>query len=238
MMSASAAAIYAVRMEHDAAGAEQEQIARWSARVPEERAARIARFRHWEDQWRSLAGDMLVRAVLQRRYGLRAEQLTVIRGPHGKPRLVGDDVHYNVSHSGIWAVAAFHTEPIGVDIERIGRADMQLAKSMFEASEYDALAVLPDCERDRSFFAIWTGKESYIKAVGRGLSIPLDSFSVAARHNGGGLLPAVKVAGSLGTEPAWHLRAFELDADYMLSACSTRDAWPDRVHIMTAAELD
>jgi len=233
-------AVYAVRMNPLAASEEHERLARWSSRVPAERATRIARFRHWEDRWRSLAGDMLVRYALQREYGLADDRWTIERGPHGKPQLAGAracHVQYNVSHSGLWAVAAFHSEAIGIDIEQFGKADMQLAKTMFADSEYDALLNLEESGRDRLFFAIWTGKESYTKARGLGLSLPLDSFRVAGAEYDGKLLPVVEAAGASQSQPNWHLRTFELDPDYMLCVCSTSSVWPASVRVVAAAEL-
>jgi 4'-phosphopantetheinyl transferase len=179
-----APAIYAVSMNPFDRSAEEERIAAWSELVPLERAQRISRFRRWEDQWRSLAGDMLVRYVLKERYGLPASAILFNRNADNKPELVGGELQFNVSHSGIWAVAAFHSEPVGVDIEKVGIADMGLARSMFAPSEYEALCRLSAERRNRFFYDIWTGKESYIKALGKGLSLPLDSFSVAGEAGG------------------------------------------------------
>jgi len=214
--------VYAVQMGEGAQA--MEQIERWLPLVPADRAERVARFRHWEDAWRSLAGDILVRQVLQVKFGVAAERNIHRRDANGKPGLCGGEVQYNVSHSGKWVVAAFHSsEPVGIDIERIGKADLQLAKSMFARSEYDALRSKPLDERDRCFYAIWTAKESYIKADGRGLSIPLDSFHVDMDSS------SVSVR-------SWQLRQFELDPAYALTVCgTTSSAWPGHVLMLDAS---
>lgn len=249
-------AIYAVRMNPRTMRQDYERIARWASLVPADRALRISRFHHWQDQWRSLAGDMLVRYVLRVKYGVTGPNLQFSKNAHHKPFLRGNEVQFNVSHSGAWTVAAFHTEAIGIDIERIGKADMELARAMFAASEYEALSKQCPDRRDHLFYAIWTAKESCLKAVGKGLSIPLDSFSVVDDGDESAMASegemAVGETGSAASTPGlksfiegsaiqprgWHLRQFDLDPEYMLTACSITDWWPNRLSVVDAAKLD
>ncbi len=211
--------VYAVRMGEQTVA--MKQVERWLTLVPQDRAERIARLRHWQDQWRSLAGDRLVRYVLREQYGIPEERNVHRRDAYGKPALIGRDVQYNVSHSGDWVTAAFHaTEPVGVDIERIGEADLQLAETMFARSEYEALCREPVEARARCFYAIWTGKESYIKARGLGLSIPLDSFCVASTVQCEEGLRESAVTCSDASGRTWKLRQIELDPEYSMTVCT------------------
>lgn len=227
--------IHAVRMPPD--GEARSQIKRWLGLVPEVRASRIKRFRREEDQWRSLAGDLLVRYVLRGIFGLPIERIVQTRSIYGKPALRGDDLQFNVSHSGAWTVAAFHHEPVGIDIERVGKADMQLAKSMFTRTEYNALQCTPMEKCDRHFYEIWTGKESYIKAVGQGLSLSLNSFHIHVGRSGSVDLEVVSPPEHV---PAirWQMRSFDLDPDYVLTVCAAMESlWPDHVVIEDANKL-
>jgi 4'-phosphopantetheinyl transferase len=61
----------------------------------------------------------------------------------------------------------------------------ELADRYFSRSEAAAVAVIPPDQRERMFMELWTLKEAYVKAVGRGLSHPLDSFSFTFEHPGG-----------------------------------------------------
>lgn len=258
-MIRSEPAIYAVRMNEHSEQEELERITTWSKLVSVERSLRIARFRLWEDQWRSLAGDRLVQYVLREVYKLQDEQIIITKNKYNKPILLEYGVHFNVSHSGKWVVAAFHTKPIGIDIELIARADMKLAEAMFTSGEYTELCTKLNGERDQLFYAIWTGKESYMKAVGKGLTIPLDSFSVTEAVLNNGIVSisgseqsiarqdrirypwtksAVREAGEYTTSSyAWCLRQCELDPAYKLTVCSVSSQWSANVQVLHASQL-
>lgn len=100
----------------------------------------------------------------------------------GKPVfLERQDVHFNLSHSGDYVALAFGDAPLGVDIERVRRANLTLAKRFFAGEEYADLTGRPEEERADLFCRMWTGKEAVAKASGKGLAIPLDSFSVLGK---------------------------------------------------------
>jgi 4'-phosphopantetheinyl transferase len=90
-------------------------------------------------------------------------------------------LRFNASHSHELAVYAFVLErEIGVDVEYV-KDDFQseeIADHFFSASEVQTLMALPKDERTAAFFRCWTRKEAYIKAIGSGLSHPLDQFDV------------------------------------------------------------
>ncbi|OBR68500.1 hypothetical protein A7K91_09890 [Paenibacillus oryzae] len=232
-----APAIYAVSMNPFDGSGEQERIAAWSELVSLERAQRISRFRRWEDQWRSLAGDMLVRYVLKERYGLPDSAILFKRNADNKPELVGGEVQFNVSHSGIWTVAAYHSELVGIDIEKVGIADMELARSMFAPAEYEALCRVSAERRNRFFYDIWTGKESYIKALGKGLSIPLDSFSVIEEADGIGAGKCGSAIAEAESARLWYLRSYHVADGYALSVCTLSPVRSNGVNMVNAAQL-
>ena len=63
--------------------------------------------------------------------------------------------------------------------------NMDIAKRYFHITEFNALLDCDPSVRLSRFFDLWTLKESYIKAVGKGLHLPLDSFALAARRRVG-----------------------------------------------------
>lgn len=104
----------------------------------------------------------------------------------GKPGLeqssFGEWLSFNISHSNDLAIfAVAFKRDVGIDIEFIRQdlADEQIARRFFSNSEVKALLSLPEALRTEAFFNCWTRKEAYIKAIGEGLSMPLDRFDVS-----------------------------------------------------------
>lgn len=93
----------------------------------------------------------------------------------GKPYLKHfPGVQFNLSHSGPYGVCALSDTPVGVDVELIRPLVRDVAKRFFTETEQAWLSRRPPEE----FFRLWTRKESFTKALGKGLTLPLDSFSV------------------------------------------------------------
>ena len=90
-------------------------------------------------------------------------------------------MRFNISHSGGLAVFAFTLDcEVGVDVEEIRELKdlAEIAARFFCAEETAELMSLPADQRTAAFFRCWTRKEAYIKAIGDGLSAPLDGFAV------------------------------------------------------------
>lgn len=158
-------------------------LARLRAILSEEERARADRFYFEVDRARFTIGRGLARVLLGHCLRRPAELLTFEANGFGKPHLKGETaINFNVSHSGeIVLLALARGRELGVDVERI-RADMataEIAQRFFSAQECRELASMAEEARGDAFFACWTRKEAYIKAVGNGLSLPLDQFDVA-----------------------------------------------------------
>lgn len=100
-------------------------------------------------------------------------------GAYGKPALADGGLSFNLSHTrGLVACVIARSLPVGVDVERTTR-DVELdllAARFFSAPETASLSICRTDARTR-FFDLWTLKEAFIKATGKGLSQPLRSFS-------------------------------------------------------------
>ncbi len=94
---------------------------------------------------------------------------------NGKLFIPGSDIRVNLSHSGDYAVCAVCGSEVGIDIECVKEANPALAKRFFTREEYEYVKNAGDS--NDAFFELWVKKESFIKAVGKGLAIPLSSFS-------------------------------------------------------------
>jgi 4'-phosphopantetheinyl transferase len=153
--------------------------------------ARRAALARPADRLRSTAAWAVTRLVLAAHLGRTPDGLRMDRtcagcgGAHGKPRLVdADGVHFSVSHSAdVVAVAVSRAGPVGVDIERVAPwhdADLdEVAELTLAPVERAVLARQPAADRALAFTTYWTRKEAAVKAVGTGLTAPLEEIVVS-----------------------------------------------------------
>jgi 4'-phosphopantetheinyl transferase len=202
--------------------------------VAPQRQAHLRRFVRWQDAQRSLIGDILVLWHLSQKLGIAQNSFIFAKNSYGKPYLANlPSVHYNVSHSGDWVVAAFdQAGPVGVDIERIRPIDLDIARRFFAPEEYAELRRYSGWAQTEYFFRLWALKESYIKAVGQGLSLPLDSFIIGGRD---GCITIEFRAGSPTAEYAF--RTYDIDSGYCLALCGSHPALPNRVQVWRLEEF-
>ena len=159
---------------------EDEALAqRLLSKLPKDRRERILCCHKQVDMQRSLAAWTLFYYGWERLSRVKEEPVLSYNA-HGKPYVEGNPLYFNLSHAGNYAVAAFADAPVGVDMEQLGRAKAAVANRFFTEEEQKMLSGSLDEpeEWQRRFAWIWTRKESYIKAVGEGMRIPLDSFCV------------------------------------------------------------
>ena len=133
----------------------------------------------------NILGYLLMRKVLHAEYRVNPCEVKIVTNEHSKPSLSGmPGLHFNISHSGDWVVSAFSEKPVGIDIEKIKRVNLQVAHRFFSSPEIGFLNEVMENERDLWFLKLWTIKESYLKALGTGLSRSMSSF-VASYADGG-----------------------------------------------------
>ena len=175
---------------------------------PDERQ-KADRFHFPHDRGDYVAARGVLREILGRYLDVRPEHVRFVYSRHGKPSLSADMdagwLHFNVSHSqGIALCAVASETEVGVDIEHIreGIESAEIAARFFSRDEQSALDRLPPTRRLEAFFDCWTRKEAYIKALGEGLSHPLQSFTVPL---GPGEASSVRRTDGSDTPARWSL---------------------------------
>lgn len=172
------------------------QLARLRLLLSDEELAQESRFYFADDRKRYLVTRAMVRMLLSRYAPIAPEDWAFSRNAYGRPviaRAIADAEHqarglsFNLSHTrGLIALAISRGRELGVDVENIAARSVSLdvAEHFFSPVEVAELScVAPERQQDR-FFEYWTFKESYIKARGMGLSLPLDRFSFRFPHQG------------------------------------------------------
>ena len=149
--------------------------------LSEDEKARAGRFHFERDANRWAAGRSLLRRALGEYLDTAPESLPFETGPWGKPGLRDCPVRFNVSHSGACLLLAFAWQhEVGIDVERT-RCDFapeELAGQVFSAKEQAWLRDCPPGRRHQAFLTLWTAKEAYVKATGKGLSFPLSQLTL------------------------------------------------------------
>jgi 4'-phosphopantetheinyl transferase len=122
---------------------------------------------------------------------------------------------------------------VGIDLERLRPiADTaEIARRYFCPEEAAEILSLPPDERDAAFFRCWTRKEAYIKAIGDGLSCPLDSFQVSIEADAQPRI--VHIAGDRTAAAIWTLHDLPLAPDYVAAL-----AYRDRPRVVSVFPID
>jgi 4'-phosphopantetheinyl transferase len=178
-------------------------------------SARAARFRFAVNRDEYLIARGTLRMLLGQYLACQPESVRFTYSQYGRPQLDGvshgESVDFNISHSGDVVVLAFaRNRRIGVDIEcvRTDFSTTEIAERFFSRAEREALRVVPVEQRHEAFFRCWTRKEAFIKALGEGLSHPLDRFDVSLSPG----LPAALLATRPDAGDARHWSLWSLNA--------------------------
>lgn len=176
--------------------------------------ARANRFHFERDRRRFIAARGILRHIISYYTKITPDQILFDYTPYGKPGLMtaphNPVLRFNLSHSGEFALYALTlAREIGIDLEQIRPMpdDIQLAQKFFSARENQTFQTVPLAHRTEAFFNCWTRKEAYIKALGEGLSHPLDTFDVSLVPGEPAAILAIR--GNTGEANRWSLHAFE-----------------------------
>ncbi|MBQ3736949.1 MAG: 4'-phosphopantetheinyl transferase superfamily protein [Candidatus Methanomethylophilaceae archaeon] len=139
------------------------------ALISDARKGKADFYRFPTDRMLSVTAGLFLR-LIERSYG------AVTEDGNGKLRCPG--IEFNLSHSGHYVAFALSEDPVGIDIEAVGR-NRDIAKRVMDPQEYsDFMDTVGEKDRNEVFARMWTAKESYMKALGLGFRLPPESFRV------------------------------------------------------------
>ncbi len=145
--------------------------------VDADTASRCRAFRNPHDALRTLAGRALALLLVSQLTHIAPSRIRLTASAGGKP-ILGEPspqgYHFNIAHSGNWAVAVLDTEPVGIDIEQIVDIELESVAAVLSPEERQTLVMANRQHGKRSatdrLFCIWTAKESFLKYLGVGIS--------------------------------------------------------------------
>lgn len=169
--------------------------------LSKERQKQLMKLNYDIDKKLSLFAEIIVRIIICQKLNVKNSKLVFEKNEYGKPYIKGyTNLYYNISHTRNAIVVAFSDKPVGVDIEKVKHIESQIAKRFFTFEEQMYISKYPE-KIDKHFYEVWTKKEAYIKYLGQGLSIKLNSFNV------------------FSNVISKQIKSFEID-DYIVSVCS------------------
>ncbi|HPZ09763.1 MAG TPA: 4'-phosphopantetheinyl transferase superfamily protein [Candidatus Eremiobacteraeota bacterium] len=185
--------------------------------LSEDELKRAEKFYFQKDRNHFIACRGILRTILGNYLEIDPRKITFSYNFYGKPslNLPEKQLSFNLSNShGMALYGLTWNREIGIDIEYIPEDFNweEIVKNFFSKREIKDLYKVPLHMRKRAFFNCWTRKEAYIKARGKGLSIPLHSFDVS-------LIPGepaklLEVRGEGEEKSRWHLKEIIIDSDY------------------------
>lgn len=213
---------------------------------------RHGRFHFEKDRHCYLVTRCLVRTVLSRYVPQIAPQDWVFEpGAYGRPQITNPQpaaqaLRFNLSHcDGLVVLAITAGREVGIDTENTSRhAPLKVADHFFSQHEAQALRSLPAAEQACRFWELWTFKESYIKARGIGVSLPLAQFSIDLATEG---RVSIGFDGIADTPATWQLWQYKPGPHHLVALCLQRGGtaptelsfwrfqWPDSVQPMQAS---
>lgn len=182
--------------------------------LSEERKIRVANYRFEKDSIQSMLSGLLLQYILkQEGFGV---ECNLTYNEYKKPYVDYGDHHdkffFNISHSKDWIVCGTSRKEIGIDIEHISKCHYDIAERFFHQDEYQYLLSRSKEMHTEVFYTYWTLKESFVKYIGKGISIPFNEFLIQ--------LPSLKIDASTYTSKPLHLLTQSWENQYQLSLCT------------------
>ncbi|MEO1962705.1 MAG: 4'-phosphopantetheinyl transferase superfamily protein [Cycloclasticus sp.] len=155
--------------------------------LSEEEVEKVSRLRSSKLRARALSMRVQLRQLLSLYLDLKPIDIHFQHAEFGKPSIINSALSFNVSHSADTALVAIGLcRELGVDIEQWRELDNLdgLVQRNFSSDEKEQWLSINDEEKQQTFFNIWTCKEAFIKATGRGLGMGVRrcTFNLQSPH--------------------------------------------------------
>lgn len=184
------------------------------------RQQKIASLKQKKDKYRSLGAGIALDCALAD-YGIKESNVEYELGEWGKPSLkFYPDIHFSLSHSGDYAICSISDRPVGSDIERARPGKLRVADRFFTSEERAFLYAGKDEEEImQRMFRIWTMKEGFLKAIGRGISTSMREFSICVNEG----QTEIRVKHTMNAME-YHMKEYNEIPGYRVAVCCQESA--------------
>lgn len=141
------------------------------------RKLKLSKYRNDLEKKLCMGAELLLKYALSNQgYINFKDELDYKFNSYGKPYLKNININFNLSHSGNYCVCVLDDSEIGVDVQLMEDIKTDVAKRFFHPNEYEYLNLFKN--NKQAFYRLWTLKEAFIKCIGGGLNIALNSFEI------------------------------------------------------------
>lgn len=194
--------------------------------ISDYRKNKIENCRNKNNKKLSLCSELLLRYAY-RYLGVESKYLFDLNN-YGKPYLNDCDLYFNISHCKDYVVCAISSDEIGCDIELISEPNMAIAERYFNTSEYNKIKQLENRKDIKDiFYRYWTLKESFIKNIGYGLSIPLNEFFIVIDES-------IGIIQNINNN-TYYFEEINIDSRYKCSICKLNN---NKTNVINVSEKD
>ncbi|HTC69765.1 MAG TPA: 4'-phosphopantetheinyl transferase superfamily protein [Acidothermaceae bacterium] len=187
-------------------------------RLPEPERRRASGLRLESRRRSFVLGRILLRLTVARRTGVRPDEVVLEIEPSGRPVLAAplNGFSVSISHSGGYVVVGVANRNIGVDVERLRQSVRfpQVAARVCSPRELRRIGRLDGQAKERAFLTVWSRKEAYGKAIGRGIAFPMRSVTVGPSGS--------RVSGGEG---GWRVSDLDVDPAYVAAVVAQGGGW-------------
>lgn len=177
---------------------------------------RAGKYFQLKDQHRFVISRGMQRLVLGRYLNIAPDKLEFVPGDNKKPKIANSSnevLFYNLSHAGDRILLAVANSPVGIDVEYID-PDFEFKDILPDNFSVQEIAWINEANSTERFYQLWTRKEGFLKATGKGLG---DHLSVTPALDGSHKLPQELVK----SDEAWIQQSFKTDTDHIaVVACA------------------
>lgn len=125
----------------------------------------------------SFFSKLMLNQILEKDFAISNPLKTFQKDEHGKPSIIANDLHFNISHSNkIISVAVCENAAVGIDVQLIKKYSERVTSKVFTENEKNLYNASKD--KQSFFFDTWSKKEASVKATGKGIKTGLSQFSV------------------------------------------------------------
>ena len=199
---------------------------------PDQIKNKILKYQFLTDKWRACLSELLIRKILSEELNVNSNALKICSDENLKPYLNNFLRQFNLSHSNNLIVLATDETPIGIDIEYVKPLEgLEDILSYFSQKEQKAFFSKNKNQRLDFFYTLWTLKESYIKAIGKGLNSPLDSFTIDVSEKN------ISLISSVNSNAQWSFKRYQISDNYKCAVCAQHTQFPESLTIVKASDL-